>query len=118
MPLRFQCPGCDQTLQVKEEAAGKRLRCPKCGEVSTAPAAAAILLATWGLYALMAGFADWMAGATNRIFIVLPFLITFFAFVGLMGACAVGGAALASITVEFGKMSKNRSALIPAVISG
>jgi hypothetical protein len=79
--------------------------------------AALILLLTWGIYLLLAGFAEWMAGATNRILIILPFLITFFAFVGFAGACAAGGAIVGAITVEFGKMSKNRSAVIPALLS-
>src|SRR6516162_1857998 len=38
MPIRFHCPKCDQALQLKEDMAGKRVRCPRCNEISTAPA--------------------------------------------------------------------------------
>jgi hypothetical protein len=80
-------------------------------------AAALALLATWGVYLLLASFVDWMAGATNRVFIILPFLITLLTAVGYGGACALGGGILAIVVVELGKSGKNRSALIPALFS-
>jgi predicted Zn finger-like uncharacterized protein len=41
MPFAFRCPHCDVGYQVKDELAGKKTRCKKCGEVMmlTPPAA-------------------------------------------------------------------------------
>jgi ribosomal protein S27E len=35
----FSCPGCGKALRVKEEAAGKKVKCPHCGKVAQTPAA-------------------------------------------------------------------------------
>ncbi len=35
----FACPGCGKSLRVKEEAAGKKVKCPHCGQVAQTPAA-------------------------------------------------------------------------------
>jgi len=36
MPISFQC-GCGRTLRVKEELAGRKIRCPQCSSILTAP---------------------------------------------------------------------------------
>jgi hypothetical protein len=36
--ITFPCPGCGQVLKVKEEAAGKTGKCPRCGAACQAPA--------------------------------------------------------------------------------
>jgi|WetSurMetagenome_2_1015567.scaffolds.fasta_scaffold15490_2 hypothetical protein len=36
----FSCPGCRKEFSLKEEFAGRRIKCPHCGTVSTAPSAA------------------------------------------------------------------------------
>ena len=43
MPIRLPCPSCSATLSVKDEFAGRAVKCPKCGGVIPAaqPAAAA-----------------------------------------------------------------------------
>ncbi|QJW95255.1 hypothetical protein [Frigoriglobus tundricola] len=38
MPIVVACPGCPTKLSVPEAAAGRPIRCPKCGAVATAPA--------------------------------------------------------------------------------
>lgn len=38
MPITFPCEKCSKPLRVPDDAAGKKSRCPACGEVSTAPA--------------------------------------------------------------------------------
>lgn len=38
--LAFRCPQCHQTLAVAAEAAGRKVRCPRCGGVSDAPTVA------------------------------------------------------------------------------
>jgi hypothetical protein len=40
MPIPFSCP-CGKALAVKDELAGKRIRCPACGEVRAVPTARA-----------------------------------------------------------------------------
>jgi len=35
--LKFKCPKCKTTLNAKEQVAGKRLNCGKCGETITVP---------------------------------------------------------------------------------
>jgi uncharacterized membrane protein len=37
MPIKFKCSGCGQVLQVGDEAAGKKAKCPKCHNVVTIP---------------------------------------------------------------------------------
>ena len=32
MPIPVNCPGCEKLHQVPDQFAGKRIRCPKCGE--------------------------------------------------------------------------------------
>ncbi len=39
--LTFSCVSCGKPLRVKEEAAGKQVKCPHCGKVMSAPSAAA-----------------------------------------------------------------------------
>lgn len=38
MPIKFNC-ACGKTLQVKDEFAGRRVKCPACSAVATVPAA-------------------------------------------------------------------------------
>ena len=38
--IRFACPQCHKPLQVADNAAGKRLKCPQCGGVLNVPAPA------------------------------------------------------------------------------
>ena len=38
MTVTFPCPGCGKTLRVREEMAGRRGKCPKCGAVFGIPA--------------------------------------------------------------------------------
>ncbi len=40
MPLKVQCQHCDSRLSVREELAGKQVKCPKCGQGIRIPAAA------------------------------------------------------------------------------
>ena len=37
MPIEFLCVGCGRTLRVKETAAGKKARCPECGNIQDVP---------------------------------------------------------------------------------
>lgn len=39
MPIKIQCPGCQQTLKVKDTLAGKTIRCPSCQSHCKVPAA-------------------------------------------------------------------------------
>ncbi len=39
MEINFNCPSCGAKLVLSEEFAGGEVRCPKCGNASTAPAA-------------------------------------------------------------------------------
>jgi hypothetical protein len=38
MPLLIRCPACDKALKVKEELAGKKVKCPGCGKPVPVPA--------------------------------------------------------------------------------
>jgi uncharacterized Zn finger protein (UPF0148 family) len=38
MPISFSCPACDRPLKVKDELAGRKVKCPKCGEGVVVPA--------------------------------------------------------------------------------
>lgn len=38
MPISVQCPGCGKSLHGKDELAGKRVKCPKCGQIISIPA--------------------------------------------------------------------------------
>src|SRR5262245_6841787 len=38
MAIAVPCPGCGRNLKVKDELAGKRIRCPDCGQVLLVPA--------------------------------------------------------------------------------
>jgi hypothetical protein len=38
--ITFACPECNASLKVREELAGKKIRCPKCSAVAIVPAAA------------------------------------------------------------------------------
>ena len=44
MAIQFKCSRCKQTLKVEDRHAGAKVRCPKCGTVSTAPRGAALPL--------------------------------------------------------------------------
>jgi hypothetical protein len=37
MPIRLPCPGCGKSLSVKEELAGKRVKCPGCAAIVNVP---------------------------------------------------------------------------------
>lgn len=37
MPIAVECTECSQTLRLRDELAGKRIRCPKCSAVVTVP---------------------------------------------------------------------------------
>jgi predicted Zn finger-like uncharacterized protein len=37
MTIRLSCPSCEASFQVREEYAGKRMKCPKCSAVVTVP---------------------------------------------------------------------------------
>ena len=39
--LEFACPACAMKLKVKDEQAGRRGKCPRCGAAATAPTPAA-----------------------------------------------------------------------------
>jgi DNA-directed RNA polymerase subunit RPC12/RpoP len=39
MSISVQCPGCEKKLKTKDELAGKRVKCPGCGQVILVPAA-------------------------------------------------------------------------------
>lgn len=39
MPISFQCSHCGRTLRAPDDAAGKKVRCPKCQEVTRIPQA-------------------------------------------------------------------------------
>lgn len=51
MAIEIQCPGCQRTLRVSDEHAGKQLRCPACQTVTQAelpePATQTLELASW-----------------------------------------------------------------------
>lgn len=38
MPISLTCPSCDRGLKVKDELAGRKIKCPKCSEVIVVPA--------------------------------------------------------------------------------
>src|SRR5271156_1502787 len=37
MPITFACDDCDTSIRVKDQFAGKKARCPKCGAVVRVP---------------------------------------------------------------------------------
>lgn len=39
MPIPFQCSGCEFKTKVKDELAGKKIKCPKCGTAGVIKAA-------------------------------------------------------------------------------
>lgn len=41
MAIEFHCPSCNKLLRTADDKAGKRARCPDCGEAITVPGAAA-----------------------------------------------------------------------------
>ena len=38
MAISLSCPSCDKTLKVKDELAGRKVKCPGCGEAVPVPA--------------------------------------------------------------------------------
>jgi hypothetical protein len=40
MSIQFRCPGCDSLMQVEDDLAGRRVRCPRCQVISPAPGTA------------------------------------------------------------------------------
>lgn len=40
MPITFACSSCSQPLKVKDELAGRAVKCPKCGQAARVPAPA------------------------------------------------------------------------------
>lgn len=45
MPIPIQCPACGTKLQAPDQVAGKKVKCPKCGQVVAVPAAAGAAVA-------------------------------------------------------------------------
>src|SRR5207249_7669214 len=43
--ITFECSGCNRKLQAKEERAGKKVKCPQCGQVVLIPSEAVSVLA-------------------------------------------------------------------------
>lgn len=39
MSISVQCPGCEKNLRIKDDLAGKRVKCPDCGHVMLVPSA-------------------------------------------------------------------------------
>ena len=39
MSISVQCPGCEKNHRIKDELAGKRVKCPGCGQAMLVPAA-------------------------------------------------------------------------------
>ncbi|MCA9019138.1 MAG: hypothetical protein KDA74_03285, partial [Planctomycetaceae bacterium] len=39
MTIEFSCPGCERVLKTSDDKAGRRAKCPQCGEAVTVPAA-------------------------------------------------------------------------------
>jgi DNA-directed RNA polymerase subunit M/transcription elongation factor TFIIS len=39
MTIKINCPSCEATFQVREQYAGKKMKCPKCSAVVTVPSA-------------------------------------------------------------------------------
>ena len=37
MPIETQCPGCQRTLSVEDQHAGKKARCPLCNTIYEVP---------------------------------------------------------------------------------
>ncbi len=37
MPIKFDCPECGKPLSIKDELAGRRIKCPRCSEPVTVP---------------------------------------------------------------------------------
>ena len=46
MPLKTSCPACKKSLQAPDAAAGKRVKCPKCGQAFAVPSASAVAAAS------------------------------------------------------------------------
>jgi len=39
MAISFSCPACDRSVKVKDELAGRKIKCPECGKVIAVPEA-------------------------------------------------------------------------------
>ncbi len=39
MSISVQCPGCEKNLRIKDDLAGKRVKCPGCGHIMLVPSA-------------------------------------------------------------------------------
>jgi len=39
MPIEFRCTQCEKLLRTGDDTAGKRAKCPQCGNIQTVPAA-------------------------------------------------------------------------------
>lgn len=37
MPTTLKCPGCDSSLRLRDDLAGKKIKCPRCEEIITVP---------------------------------------------------------------------------------
>ena len=44
MATTLNCPGCQTPLRVREDMAGKKIKCPRCGQVVTVPADEPVVL--------------------------------------------------------------------------
>jgi predicted Zn finger-like uncharacterized protein len=38
MAISFTCPSCESDLRLKDELAGRKVKCPRCGDVIAIPA--------------------------------------------------------------------------------
>jgi LSD1 subclass zinc finger protein len=44
MPTTMSCPGCQTPLRLREDMGGKKIKCPRCGQVITVPAEEIVML--------------------------------------------------------------------------
>ena len=44
MPTKMNCPGCQTPLRLREDMAGKKIKCPRCAQVVAVPAAKLTML--------------------------------------------------------------------------
>jgi predicted Zn finger-like uncharacterized protein len=44
MATTLSCPGCQTPLRLREDLAGKKIKCPRCGQVITVPAEEIVML--------------------------------------------------------------------------
>ncbi len=44
MPTKMDCPGCQTSLRLRDDMAGKKIKCPRCGKVVAVPAEEVVML--------------------------------------------------------------------------